>query len=110
MTTSSNLKITGLSRLPVKIEKPIIYSSKQTIPLPVFAYTVQTATRKDPLLSKVLYFTKNWWPFAWWGLLGEPERAQPCALDIERGQYIYIYIYTHVYMNLSYVWFCEGPH
>ena len=54
----------GLSRLPLKTEKPVTYSSEPTIfnigqieSLPVFAHTVQTATRKDPMLTR--YFTSQ---------------------------------------------------
>ena len=68
----------GLSRLPLKTEKPVTYSSEPTIfnigqieSLPVFAHTVQTATRKDPMLSKVLHFTRNGWPSE------VPEELQP---------------------------------
>ena len=67
--TQSHCNADGLSRLPSKSEKPVEYSSEPSVfnvlqieTLPVTAQSVQQATRKDIILSKVHYYTQKGWP------------------------------------------------
>ena len=65
--TQSHGNADGLSRLPLpEIDStspvPSCFNICQIQALPVTSDAVQTATRRDPLLSKVLYYTKHGWP------------------------------------------------
>ena len=58
-----------LSRLPLEIKDSVdylagihLFNIAQMESLPVTCQQVQTATRNDPLLSKILLFTKQGWP------------------------------------------------
>ena len=59
----------GLSRLPLKSEQcvesptePSVFNIAQIDALPLTHKAIQIATRSDPLLSKVLHYTKRGWP------------------------------------------------
>ena len=59
----------GLFRLPIKdsykkegYSEPNIFNICQIEPLPLTSGQLKQATRTDPVLSKVLMFTKNGWP------------------------------------------------
>ena len=59
----------GLSRLPLPSNKspeyskaPSVFNVYQIETLPMDANEVQKATRSDPLLKKVLLYTKKGWP------------------------------------------------
>ena len=61
----------GLSRLPLKtatltaarFSDPVtLFNIAQVEALPITAKQVQSATRQDPVLSKVLHFTRSGWP------------------------------------------------
>lgn len=52
----SNQSLEGLT------PEPSIFNMSQVASLPVTSLQIQTATRKDPVLSKVLQFTSNGWP------------------------------------------------
>ena len=60
----------GLSRLPLPMteatkeapEEVSVFNVSQVHALPVTFQQVQTATRRDPLLSKVSHYVKNGWP------------------------------------------------
>ena len=65
----SHANADGLSRLPLRSDRPAEYSSEPTIfnisqieAIPVTAMSIRQATRKDPILSKVLHHTKQGWP------------------------------------------------
>ena len=59
----------GLSRLPLPKQTTLEYSSAASVfnisqidTLPITATTIQQATRKDPIVSKVLYYVQTGWP------------------------------------------------
>ena len=65
----SHANADGLSRLPLPAERPVCYSSEPTIFnirhiefLPVTANSIKNATGKDPIISKILQYTKCEWP------------------------------------------------
>ena len=67
--TQNHCNADGLSRLPLPTEKDVDYANEASISnvyqieaLPVTAQSVQQSTRKDLILSKVLYHTKRGWP------------------------------------------------
>ena len=67
-STHEHSNADGLSRLPLRTEKvettatePSIFNISQIESLPV-TVQVQSATRTDPILSKVLNYTKKGWP------------------------------------------------
>ena len=67
MTAHGNA--TCLSRLPLSNQrlegltpKPLIFNMSQITSLPVTSSQIQTATKTDPALSKVLRFTLDGWP------------------------------------------------
>ena len=66
--TDAHANADGLSRLPLSIasEHSIsaisVFNLSQIDSLPITSAQITTGTRKDSILSKVLYFTKNSWP------------------------------------------------
>ena len=59
----------GLSRLPLQQQTACKYSSAASVfnitqinTLSITASTVQQATRRDPIMSKALYYTQTGWP------------------------------------------------
>ena len=65
----SHANADGLSRLPLRSDRPAEYSSEPTIfnisqieAIPVTAMSIRQATSKDPIFSKVLHHTKQGWP------------------------------------------------
>ena len=59
----------GLSRLPMVVNKeqkqlpePSVFSIRQIDNLPVTAMQLKTVTQRDPVLSKVLHYSKQGWP------------------------------------------------
>ena len=59
----------GLSRLPLvvnsdkkQLPEPSIFNVRQIENLPVTATKLRTVTRRDPVLSKVLHYSKQGWP------------------------------------------------
>jgi hypothetical protein len=59
----------GLSRLPLPKQTTLEYSSAASVfnisqidALLITATTIQQATRKDPIVSKVLYYVQTGWP------------------------------------------------
>ena len=67
--TEQHRNADGLSRLPLPKQTSQEYSSAASLfninqikALPISATTVQQATRKDPFVSKVLYYVKKGWP------------------------------------------------
>ena len=74
----------GLSRLPLEdtstcgnCEDATVFNISQVDALPVHASQVMTATRTDPLLSKVLRYARTGWP------LKTPEELRPYWLKKE---------------------------
>ena len=70
-STSDHANADGLSRLPLSDSKeasvvcssePSVFNISQIESLPVTAAQVEAATRTDPILSKVLHYTKQGWP------------------------------------------------
>ena len=66
--THDHANADGLSRLPLpdttlgSSSVPSIFNVSQLQSLPVTSAQVETATRRDPVLSKVLLYTKQGWP------------------------------------------------
>ena len=69
--TRSHANADGLSRLPLATAKeesvvcspePSIFNISQLEALPVTAAQIEAATRNDPILSKVLTYTRRGWP------------------------------------------------
>ncbi len=65
--TSSHGNADGLSRLPLPDEdvtssSPASFNVAQVQALPVSSTLVRAATRRDPILSRVLHYTKRGWP------------------------------------------------
>lgn len=63
----------GLSRLPLQTEEVVeteatVFNIKQMEALPVTVAEIKRGTRSDPILSKVLRYTKRGWP------LGKPRQ------------------------------------
>ena len=70
-STLTHANADGLSRLPlpdsredavVSSREPTIFNLSQIQTLPVTAVQIETATRNDPVLSKVLTYTRGEWP------------------------------------------------
>ena len=68
-STQTHSNADGLSRLPLvvnndkkQLAEPSIFNVRQLENLPVTATQLKTMTRRDPVLSKVLYYTKQGWP------------------------------------------------
>ena len=68
-TSASHGNADALSRLPLQESTPVSFSPApsyfnigQIESLPVTCDTIQRATRRDPILSKVLQYTKKGWP------------------------------------------------
>ena len=68
-STTAHANADGLSRLPLtkpsfegNSSEPEIFNVSQIASLPVTATQLQTATRTDLLLGKVMRYTKNGWP------------------------------------------------
>ena len=70
-STSDHANADGLSRLPLSDSKeasvvcssePSVFNISQIESLPVTAAQVEAATRTDPILIKVLHYTKQGWP------------------------------------------------
>lgn len=69
--TSSHANADGLSRLPLSVSReesvvssaePSIFNISQLEALPVTSAQIESATRADPLLSKILHYTRHGWP------------------------------------------------
>ena len=67
--TQSHGNVDGLSRLPLMVNRetnelsePSIFNVRQIENLPETATQLRTATRQDPILGKVLIYTKQGWP------------------------------------------------
>ena len=67
--TKQHCNADGLSSLPLPKPTSLEYSSAASVfntsqidALPITATTVQQATRKDPIVSKVLYYAQTGWP------------------------------------------------
>ena len=78
--TQSHGNADGLSRLPLSdihpvgnCEDPTVYNLAQLDTLPLQATDVIAATRTDPILSKVLHYTRRGFP--------EPPASQPSLGD-----------------------------
>ena len=70
-STTNHANADGLSRLPlpaqhdttlISTQTTTIFNMSQIEALPITATHIATATRKDKVLSKVCYYTKNTWP------------------------------------------------
>ena len=68
-TTQAHGNADGLSQLPLKSNtstqnsgESSVFNIAQIETLPVTFQQIQGATRNDPILSKVLHYTKNGWP------------------------------------------------
>ena len=68
-STQTHGNADGLSRLPLvfnndkkQLAEPSIFNVRQIENLPVTAAQLKTMTRRDPVLSKVLHYTKQGWP------------------------------------------------
>ena len=67
--TQSHGNADGLSRLPLvvnngkkQLSESSVFNVRQIENLPVTAMQLKTATRRDPVLSKVLHYSKQGWP------------------------------------------------
>ena len=90
-STKSHANADGLSRLPVPDNSAIgnpqdvtLFNVSQIVSLPVTEVHIQTATRKDPILGKVLRYTQQGWPSQ------APQHLRPYwlrrdELTVERG-------------------------
>ena len=62
------LNADGLSRLPLaeptssSLNEVNVFNTSQVEALPVTSDQIETATRKDPVLSRVLRYTRHGWP------------------------------------------------
>ena len=89
--TKEHSNADGLSRLPLRNEKPTQHSKEVNVfnigqiqALPVTFSHIEKATRTDPVLSKVLLYTKRGWPAQTADVM-KPFRNRHQELTVEGG-------------------------